>query len=349
MKRLIFEFWTFVVSRIEIFLENIRKPEEERLRNVMIGGEATMLLLLLAISSLSLSSSSARMSSKKRLSTNSKTAKTPVAKARAPVVSPGKGGGNNSCARYCGPKLFVGGAFAPLVRDMSARRMPPGVGYHLHPMGFAVAKDGGFAPKLLSNFSTKQYFYEADLDAWTDGSNPLQTNSPGVWGSFLNEAAGGWKCALFAPWAKSSDVANPESAIRKYNQVFSKIRAWGCKQCFLFWSPPSEPQYNSTVLKNQTYAKIAKATGATGIVVDHPAQRTDSFEVSIAALKWAKSNGLAAGWCLNGSASTQQVASLMKRIKDSGVKLDFVSSDNFSNQGSGWSAAATELSGMKGF
>lgn len=257
-------------------------------------------------------------------------------------------GGNNSCSKYCGPKYFVGGAFAPLVRDMASRKMENGVGYHLHPMGYAVAKNEGFATKLLSNFSTKHYFYEADLDAWTDGTNPLQTNSPGVWGSFLNEAAPGWKCALFAPWAKSSDMANPDSAIRKYKQVFEKIRAWGCKQCWIFWSPPSEPQYNAAVLGNQTYAKIAKAVGATGICVDHPAQRTDSFEVSIAALKWAKSNNLGAGWIFNGSGSTNEVAAMMKRVKDAGVHLDFAASDNFSNQSSGWSAAATELAGMKG-
>jgi hypothetical protein len=234
------------------------------------------------------------------------------------------------------------------MKDMSERKMSEGVGYHLHPMGFAVAKDGGYLPKLLSNFSTKHYLYEMDLDAWTDGSNPVQTNTPGVWGDFLNDAAGGWKCAVAAPWAKSADMANPESAIRKYNQLFSKIRAWGCKQCWIFWSPPSEPNYNATVLKNQTYATIAKATGATGICVDHPGQRSDSFDVSIAAMKWAKANGLGAGWIFNGTATTNEVAAMMKRIKDAGVKLDFAASDNFSNPNTGWSSASAELAGMKG-
>jgi hypothetical protein len=234
------------------------------------------------------------------------------------------------------------------MRDMAKTKQAVGVGYVLHSMGFAVAKDEGFLPTMLGNFSTKQYFYEMDLDAWTDGSNPVQTETPGVWGDALNQVASGWKCALVAPWAKSKDMANPDSAIAKYNQLFAKVRAWGCKQCFVFWSPPSEPQYNDTILENQTYAKIAKAVGATGICVDHPANRSDSFEVSIAALKWAKSSGLAAGWVFNGSDSTNQVAAMMKRVKDAGVKLDFAASDNFSNQTSGWPAASAELAGMKG-
>lgn len=258
----------------------------------------------------------------------------------------GVGGGNNSCARYCGPKYFVGGAFAALIQDMKGRKMPAGVGYHLHPMGYGIAKNGGFATQMLSQFSTKQYFYEADLDAWTDGSNPLQTNNPGIWGSWLNAAAPGWKCALFAPWAKSADIAAVEPAIRKYKQVFDKVRGWGCKQCWIFWSPPSEPSYNRDVLTKQAWAKIAKATGATGICVDHPAQRSDWLDVSFAALKWAKANGLGTGWVFNGTGSTAQVAAMLQKIKTNVGSLSFVSSDNFSSQGSGWAAASAELNAM---
>ena len=259
----------------------------------------------------------------------------------------GTGGGNNACAKYCGPRYFVGGAFPALMQDMSNRKMPSGVGLHLHPMGLGSAIQGGYMPRLLSQFSTREYFYEADLDAWTDGSNPIQTNTPGHWGSLLNSGQGGWRCALFAPWAKSADMANPERVIPKYKQVFDKIRAWGCRQCWIFWSPPSEPQYNSAVMRSQAWARVAKETGATGICVDHPANRGDSLDVSFAALKWAKQNGLGAGWVLNGSGSATQVAALVKKIKANVGSVDFISSDNFSSQQSGWAAAQTELDAAK--
>lgn len=261
--------------------------------------------------------------------------------------APAVRGGNNPSKRYVGPKYFAGGAFPKLMGDIAGgARIPAGVGYWLHPMGLGAAMGANNLPAVLSKFTTKYYAYETDLLAWTDGSNPTQTNTPGVWGDFLNAAAGGWKCAAFCAWAKSGDMANPSSAIPKYKALFDKVRAWGCQQCWIFWSPPSEPQYNSTVLRNKTWATIAKAVGATGIAVDHPGDRTDSTEVSFAALKWAKENGLGAAWVFNGSSSGAQVAAMMARIKQNVGDLTFYASDNFSSQGAGWSHTAAELRAM---
>ena len=257
-------------------------------------------------------------------------------------------GGDNQCVKYCGPKYFVGGAYSALMQEMKDRQMPAGVGFHLHPMGFLAAHDAGFLPQLLSRFSAKFYLYEADLDAWTDGTNSIQTSSPGVWGDLLNNTAGGWKCALFAPWAKSVDVAAVQPAIDKYKRLFEKIRQWGCRQCWIFWSPPSEPRYNRAVMQKQAWAQIAKATGASGICVDHPAQRSDALEVSFAALKWAKQNGLGAGWVFNGTASAAQVGAMVQQIKAHVGPIDFIASDNFSSSSTGWAAASTELRAFMG-
>jgi hypothetical protein len=230
----------------------------------------------------------------------------------APAVK----GGNNPSKKYVGPRFFAGGAFPKLMGDIAGgAKIPAGVGYWLHPMGLGAAMGANNLQAVLSKFTTKYYVYESDLDAWTDGSNPVQTNTPGIWGDNLNAAAPGWKCAAFCAWAKSKDMANPSSAIPKFKSLFDKVRAWGCQQCWIFWSPPSEPQYNGTVLRGQTWATIAKAVGASGIVVDHPGDRTDSTEVSFAALKWAKANGLGAGWVFNGSSSEAQVSAMMARIR----------------------------------
>ena len=276
--------------------------------------------------------------------------KTTPKKTTPKKTSPSAGGakgGNNPSKKYVGPKYFAGGAFPKLMGEIaSGPLMPKNVGYWLHPMGLGAAMGANNLPAVLSKFTQKWYVYESDLDAWTDGSNPIQTNTPGIWGDNLNAAAGGWKCAAFCAWAKSGDMANPSVAIPKFKSLFDKIRAWGCEQTMIFWSPPSEPNYNATVLANKTWATIAKAVGATGIVVDHPGDRPDSTEVSFAALKWAKANGLAAGWVFNGSSSGAQVGAMMTRIKQNVGDLTFYASDNFSNQGAGLAHTNAELAAM---
>lgn len=261
------------------------------------------------------------------------------------VVGSGQpGGGNMTCAKYCGPKVFVGGAFGTLMREMKGAQIPSGVGYWLHPMGMAVAKNEGFLPALLNQFGTKFYFYEADLDAWTDGSNPIQTNDPGCWGTWLAQAAKSpteWKCAAMAPWAKSGDIASG-ACIPKYQRLFAKIRAWGCSQCWIFWAPPSEPPLAYQALKSRPWQRIFKETGATGAMVDHPAGRSDTLDVSFDFLKAAKSMGLATGWCFNGSDSAAATAAMVKRVKAT-VPIDVFGVDNFSSEGTGWGAVSAQL------
>lgn len=268
--------------------------------------------------------------------------------AGSPVLppSPGVGGGNNPCKRYCGPRFFVGGAYMALHNDLQSASIPSGVGYWLHPMGFNAAQP--IMPAVLRRFGTAQYAYEADLDDWTSGANPAQTTNPGMWGSMLNAAAGSptaWKCALFAAWAKSGDIASG-ACIPKYQGLFSKIRAWGCEQCFVFWSPPSEPSVAYQAMRSRPWQKILSEAGATGAMVDHPAGRADCVDVSIDFLRVAKSMGLTTAWVFNGADSPAATASMVKRVR-AAVAVDVWAQDNFhagvSGQGNSWATVLPQL------
>ena len=184
-----------------------------------------------------------------------------------------------------------------------------------------------------------------DLDAWTDGSNPLQTNTPGIWGSFLNAHADSpsqWKCSLVAPWAKSSNIVDM-SCIPKYQALFKKVRAWGCQQCWIFWAPPSEPPLAARAMQANVFKRILSETGATGAIVDHPARHAVTLDVSFAFLKQAKAMGLATGWCFNGNDSASATAAMVQRVNSALGGVDVWTVDGFESQTNGWAQVSTQL------
>ena len=257
-------------------------------------------------------------------------------------------GGRNPDMRYTGPKLFVGGAFKPLMAAMLGQKIENGVGFHMHSSGFDTMLKAGTAGKLLDNFATKQYLYEADLNDWS--SSPALAAAPGLWGNKLNEVRGGWRCAVFVAWATSADMAAVGPAAQKFAALFQKVRKWGCQQCWISWAPPSVPAYNAEVMKRQAWVEICQTSGANGIMIDHPAQRTDCLDVSLAALKWAQANGRGSAWLLNGSASAKEISVLIKTLAKSSLgPLDFISTANHNSvtQGTGWRPARVELTAAR--
>lgn len=235
--------------------------------------------------------------------------------------------------------VYVGGAFLPLMKDIAANGtiVPRNVGFWLHPMGLDAARVSGILPQVLAKFKTKVYAYEQDLDAWTDGSNPVQTNTPWFWEDMLRQNGGrGWKCGLAAAWAKSKDIATPSIAISKYKPLFDKMRKKGCKNLWIFWSPPSEPEIARKALKGKTWNKIFAAVGANGAMVDHPANRVDTLDVSFEFLKDARKAGLQVGWVFNGGDTGNQTLRMMQRINSNFGKLDVYAVDNFDKPSNGW-------------
>ena len=269
------------------------------------------------------------------------TATTAKSAKKSPSSGGKGGGGNNPSTKYVGPKLFIGSAYDQAMRQLanSPSLVAARAGYHLHPMGFAAAEGGGYAKNFLNNFKTKWYFYESDFSAWTDGSNPLQTNDPGIWGSKLNASANSqteWKCAGF--WGYYSNISqvvhDTAGYIQKTKALKDKIKAWGCGSYFVGWAPPSpEGLQNDGVLRTRkTMFNIAKAVGATGIFVDFPADLWNSgtcTQQAIDAYKDCASAGMSFGWCFNGRQSTAAVTQAVKGILAAGIKPTFWSVDGF--------------------
>ena len=270
------------------------------------------------------------------------TAATTAKGAKKSPSSGGKGGGgNNPSTKYVGPKLFIGSAYDQAMRQLasSPSLVAARAGYHLHPMGFAAAEGGGYAKNFLNNFKTKWYFYESDFSAWTDGSNPLQTNDPGIWGSKLNASANSpteWKCAGF--WGYYSNISqvvhDTAGYIQKTKALKDKIKAWGCGSYFVGWAPPSpEGLQNDGVLRTRkTMFNIAKAVGATGMVLDFPADLWNNGtckQQAIDAYNDCKSAGMSFGWCFNGRQSTAAVSQAVKGILAAGITPTFFSVDGF--------------------
>lgn len=267
--------------------------------------------------------------------------KTTPKQAPDPAPGGGGGGGNNPSTKYVGPKLFIGGAFDGAMRQLSndPALVPARVGYHLHPMGLGSAEGGGYLRNFLKNFKTKWYFYESDFDAWTDGTNPLQTNTPGVWGSKLNAAASSpseWKCAGFwGYYSKISAVIHDTAGyIQRTKALKNRIKAWGCGSYFVGWAPPSpEGLQNDGVLRTRkTMFNIAKAVGATGIVLDFPADLWNDGtcrQQAIDAYNDCRSVGMSFGWCFNGRESVAAVSKAVQGILAAGIKPTFWSIDAF--------------------
>ena len=140
---------------------------------------------------------------------------------------------------------YLGGAFDKGLRDLSSfpndwATTRQKSGYWLHTMGFAAAQSGGYSKTLLSRFAVKSYVYEADLMAWTDGSNPTQTNSPWCWGQWLEEADPSFKQAFFAPWVAGDRIANLlQDVTNRYIDITNRMKSHNYVNTYFFYSPPS--------------------------------------------------------------------------------------------------------------
>lgn len=226
-------------------------------------------------------------------------------------------------------------------------------------MGLDAARKEGILPKLLSKFQKRFYAYEQDLDAWTDGSNPVQTKTPWIWGDLLvknsrtssGSGSGGggkeWQCGLVAPWADSADIADPSKAIKKYKLLFDRMRSNGCQNTWIFWSPPSVPEIARKALQNRSWNRIFKAVGANGALVDHPAGRVDTLDVSFAFLEDARKAGFYTGWVFNGGDSAGETDLMMDLINKRLGALDVYAVDNFSKPWNGWTRVSRQLEAVR--
>jgi len=183
-----------------------------------------------------------------------------------------------------GALYFLGGAFEKGLRDLAEKpnewsSVQVNAGYWLHPMGFDAARQKGFAKQLLSRFGVKRYVYEADLMAWTDGTNPTQTNSPWCWGQWLEQIDSSYQQAFFAPWVAGDLIANKlQDVTNRYIDVSNKMKSKGYSNTYFFYAPPS-PEAISVVdfllngrVDGVPYVQYAiQRAGLKGIAIDYPA------------------------------------------------------------------------------
>lgn len=181
--------------------------------------------------------------------------------------------------------VYVGGAFAATQHDLAHdpagwRTVAPRAGYWLHPMGMAVAKDGGWLPLLLSRFGVKKFVYEQDLLAWSDGTNPLQTNTPQCWADWLRQADPAFQCEFYAPWVAGDRLANLlDDTTNRYAQIRQRMDAAGyANRGYFFYAPPCpESILSADTLLNARrnglchVEHVVRTAGLRGIAIDFPA------------------------------------------------------------------------------
>ena len=114
-------------------------------------------------------------------------------------------------------------------------------------MGVGAAKDAGYLPMLLSRFGVKQFVYEMDLLAWSDGTNPVQTNTPECWATWIREADPSMQCLLYAPWVEGNRVVDAtDDTVNRYAQIRGKMDATGyAGKGYFFTAPPSPASIGS--------------------------------------------------------------------------------------------------------
>jgi hypothetical protein len=142
--------------------------------------------------------------------------------------------------------VFIGGAFDATQRSLAAQpdlwpTVAPKAGFWAHPMGVGAAKDAGYLPMLLSRFGVKKFVYEMDLLAWSDGTNPIQTNDPACWATWIREADPSFQCSFYAPWVEGNRVVDvTDDTVNRYAQIRGKMDATGYPgKGYFFTAPPS--------------------------------------------------------------------------------------------------------------
>jgi hypothetical protein len=268
----------------------------------------------------------------------------------------------------------LGGAFEKGLLDManqpsqwsSVRKVS---GYWLHPMGFSAARDHGFAQKLLGLYAIKRYVYEADLLAWTDGSNPTQTNSPWCWGKWLEDIDPSYQQAFFAPWVAGDRIANLlQDTTNRYIDLNTRMSSHGYKNTFFFYSPPSPESIGvaNNLLNGRVngipYIQYAiERAGLKGIALDYPAglylanEFPSNFPVGsankcrqLAAQAWsiAQALNIPLVWVFNGADA--QVREAKRAIEANGIRPRQYVVDNFAdpNRAGTPESSASSMSGQ---
>jgi hypothetical protein len=254
-------------------------------------------------------------------------------------------------------KYYLGGAFTYGLKGLSSNPSAWSTsahvsGYWLHPMGFDAARQQGYAKTLLSRYGVKSYVYEADLLGWSDGTNPVQTNSPWCWGQWLEQIDPTYKQAFMAPWVAGDRIANVlQDTTNRYIDITNRMRSQGYQNVYFFYAPPS-PEAISVAdgllngrVNNVPYIQYAvQRAGLKGIAIDYPAglylakEFPSSFPVGsadkcrkLAKQAWniAQTLGIPLIWVFNGAdANTRQA---MDAIHAAGIYPQTFAVDDFAD------------------
>lgn len=255
---------------------------------------------------------------------------------------------------------YVGGAFEATQRDLAFEptkwsTVAPKVGAWCHPMGVGVAKDGGWLPQLLSRFGKKRFVYEMDLLAWSDGTNPLQTNTPSCWADWIRQADPSFQCDFYCPWVAGDRLADQLDDTRnRYAQIRGKMDAAGYPgKGYFFYAPPCPESISRAdellASKREGVCHVeyvVKTAELRGVCIDFPghlymasaypaifpagsadkcrALAKQAFDVS-------KKLGIPFVWCFNGAEDGATVKAALDAAKKNGIVPDVVGIDNFAD------------------
>lgn len=259
------------------------------------------------------------------------------------------------------PRVFVGGAYPQALSDLTNdpagwADVAPRAGYWLHPMGFDAIRSS--LPRFLSLFGTDTFAYEMDLNGWSDGSNPVQTNTPSFWADQLKAIDPSFECAFYAPWVYGDAlVTSTADVVDKYTQIRTRMDAAGyANKGFFFYSPPCPQSIaNVDALLSATgggggksfVEHVVIAAGLKGICLDFPANLylsseypAPQFPIGTAekcrrlakqAHDIARRLGIAFVWVFDGADA--DVAGALTAIRAAGMTLDASSIDSFADAG----------------
>lgn len=180
-----------------------------------------------------------------------------------------------------GAAVFVGGANTTANQDMFVapdqwRTVAAAAGLWAHPMGVGQYLMNGTLRQYLSRFALKRFVYEMDLLAWSDGSNPTQTNTPSCWGDWIMEADPAFACEFYAPWVDGDLLAtNTELCTRLYAQIRTRMDAQPRYRGLgaFFTAPPSPMsiRHVDALIQGRQVEAVVRGAGLNGIAVDYPA------------------------------------------------------------------------------
>jgi hypothetical protein len=280
--------------------------------------------------------------------------------------APGKGAANQQFAVVSvGPPppvpsngVFLGGAFDPTQRSLAMQAdlwptVAPKTGFWAHPMGVGAAKDAGYLPMLLSRFGVKKFVYEMDLLAWSDGTNPIQTNSPECWATWIREADPSMQCDFYAPWVEGDRVVvATDDTVNRYAQIRGKMDAAGYPgKGYFFTAPPSPASIMAmdrllTAKRNgmPIVEYVIRTAMLKGVALDFPAglwlspafgpqfppgSADKCRQFAKACFDITRKMGIPFVQVFNGSDST--VAKALDSMKAFGIVPDVIGVDNFAN------------------